>query len=801
MSQTSAPIAITDGLMIGGIVMGGRLPVSQDSIQSALAADTWKAPKLGELVLGPDAKTHSWEAGKANKDGWFEGDALDGGYFFTTYNSPSRQVMILNAQGQSVSYVNGVPRTGDPYQFGYVKSPVVVESGANELLFACGRGRLKVALESPRKPVYLDGSDATLPDVILSNTVYRGAVLLVNATEKTIPAPALRVRDAREKSGWALFKLRPVLPLSTTKVAFGFNVPDLRQSAVHIELLNPDGKTAADSLDLKLEVKSPFQTHKVTFLSQIDGSIQYYGVNPAQKPDPTNMLVLSLHGASVEGVGQAAAYGPKDWATIVAPTNRRPYGFDWEDWGRLDAMEVLAEAGKTIPHDPRRTVLTGHSMGGHGTWQIGTTFPDRFAAIGPSAGWISFASYGGGYKLGDNPTPVENMMLQATNASNTLNQVHNLAPLGVYILHGDKDDNVPVTEARTMRDTLATFHHAYTLFEQPGAGHWWSNTDEPGAACVDWAPMFDMFASRRIPAMSEVRDIEFHTASPNISARDQWLTIYEQQKQFEPSSSTIHLDRNLRRFKGTTRNVQMLTLNVAGALSDGKSAVSVELDGDVLKDLHAVDGQVWLAHDASWHAASANDLPGATRSPNKNPERGSGFKNALRHNFVIVYGTQGTVAENAWMLNKARFDAETFWYRGNASVPVIPDSEFKIEMVAKRDVLLIGNSAINSVWTKLQGDSPVNVSPGRVFVGGKEFDGDNLTCLFCRPSIGANTMVAFVGVTGKRGMRVAERLPYFSSGVAYPDYTVIPSEALFTGAKGILAAGYFDNGWKLPVSN
>ena len=28
-------------------------------------------------------------------------------------------------------------------------------------------------------------------------------------------------------------------------------------------------------------------------------------------------------------------------------------------------------------------------MGGHGTWQIGVTYPARFAAIGPSAGWIA----------------------------------------------------------------------------------------------------------------------------------------------------------------------------------------------------------------------------------------------------------------------------------------------------------------------------------------------------------------------------------------------------------------------------
>ena len=106
-------------------------------------------------------------------------------------------------------------------------------------------------------------------------------------------------------------------------------------------------------------------------------------------------LVLTLHGAAVEAIGQAEAYAPKPGLHIVAPTNRRPYGFDWEDWGRLDALEVLDLAQRTLQTDPRRTYLTGHSMGGHGTWHLGVTFPDRFAAIAPSAGWISMMSYAG----------------------------------------------------------------------------------------------------------------------------------------------------------------------------------------------------------------------------------------------------------------------------------------------------------------------------------------------------------------------------------------------------------------------
>src|SRR5262249_29261570 len=94
-------------------------------------------------------------------------------------------------------------------------------------------------------------------------------------------------------------------------------------------------------------------------------------------------LFLTLHGAGVEAIGQADAYAPKTWGHLVAPTNRRPFGFDWEDWGRLDAMEVLELARKELGTDPQRTYLTGHSMGGHGVWHLGATFPDRFAAIGP----------------------------------------------------------------------------------------------------------------------------------------------------------------------------------------------------------------------------------------------------------------------------------------------------------------------------------------------------------------------------------------------------------------------------------
>src|SRR5439155_13772943 len=134
----------------------------------------------------------------------------------------------------------------------------------------------------------------------------------------------------------------------------------------------------------------------------------------------------------------------KTWGHLVAPTNRRPFGFDWEDWGRLDAVEVLDAAARDLGTDRTRTYLTGHSMGGHGAWQVGVTFPDRFAAVGPSAAWISFWSYAGARQPAS-PGPVEQMLARAALPSDTLALSPNTTQEGIYILHGGADDNVPVT--------------------------------------------------------------------------------------------------------------------------------------------------------------------------------------------------------------------------------------------------------------------------------------------------------------------------------------------------------------------
>ena len=81
-------------------------------------------------------------------------------------------------------------------------------------------------------------------------------------------------------------------------------------------------------------------------------------------------------------------------------------------------------------------------------------------------------------------------------------------------------------------------------------------------------------------------------------------------------------------------------------------------------------------------------------------------------------------------------------------------------------------------------------------VGGRKEAGADLACLFLRPRPGSDrACVGVVGGTGLVGMRLTDRLPYFVSGVAYPDCIVLGPETLREGVAGVRVAGFFGLDW------
>lgn len=787
-----------------------RSIVVVDPVQAAMVTGAWKAPTAGEKVVFPDGSVQQWEALTANAEGWFEHPALRNGYAYATVNSERERIALLEALGAVSVIVNGEPRVADVYSHGYVKVPVLLKPGQNELLIRCGYlGRLSVRLHNaPAEVAMLNAGDVTLPDLIVGEEgEYWLGVPVVNLT--TQPLRGLQVATVHE-GGRTLESEVPVLPpLGVYKAPVRLRTMPPRATGVRkveLRLLRQEGKqkVTISTAEVTLRIRQPHESHRRTFLSAIDGSVQYYGVLPAQRWNrdaPPPALVLSLHGAGVEAIGQVDAYSPKTWATLVAPTNRRPYGFNWEEWGRLDALEVLELAQRRWRTDPYRVYLTGHSMGGHGTWHVGLTHPDRFAAIAPSAGWISIWTYGTSARLGlreqngqARRAPMEEFLLRCASPSDTLALIRNSALQGVYILHGEADEVVPVSESRRMRDELSAFHRDFIYHEQPGALHWWDLSDEPGADCVDWAPLFGLFARRRLPTLDSVWQVEFTTMSPGVSASCYWATIYQQEQQWAASTVNLRYEPGRRRFVGSTRNVAVLALSVEH-IAPG-APLNVELDGQTLNNLPypAREKRLWLVREGGqWRLGSRPSPDG------KSPERYGGFKSIFTRRPVLVYGTQGTPEENAWALAKARYDSETFWYRGNATYEVIPDTEFQPDRYRDRNVVLYGNAQTNAAWKLLLADSPVQVNRGAVIIGERSLQGEGLACLLVRPRSGSSTaLVGVVAGTGLAGMRLTDRLPYFTAGAGVPDCLVLSTDMLTTGVGGVLAAGFFGVDWSVP---
>src|SRR5262249_12914406 len=160
--------------------------------------------------------------------GSFAHTALRGGYAYFAVPADEEQVVILEASGHGMVYVNGEPRVGDPYSTGYVRLPVLLKKGTNDLLFHVSRGTLRAKLSVPKGIVILDGGDVTLPDFITGKEGFQwGSLVAINAT--TSEMADLKVEVASGDSEPTATPLPVLAPLSTRKIAFRVHGPPSAQ--------------------------------------------------------------------------------------------------------------------------------------------------------------------------------------------------------------------------------------------------------------------------------------------------------------------------------------------------------------------------------------------------------------------------------------------------------------------------------------------------------------------------------------------------------------------------------------------
>jgi len=777
----------TSGLASGNVHQYGREAMYSDALAYSLYKGESK-PQEG-LAVSSTTKTN-WTSITADTAHNFRSQALANGYLYLEYNAPKAMTAVFVGTGHSMVFINGAPHAGDMYRYGWMYIPVQLKKGINEFYIrAAGAGRfasVKAMLDFSFKPLQLSTKDATLPFFIEGENVSKkwAGLVVINSSKNNASNLSITASVEDQKTQTNISSINQLI---ARKVAVEIPVPsNTKKGSYSVQLTLMSNNQIIDTATIVVTAVKNNEHAAHTFISNIDGSVQYYAVAPQANENKKNpSLFLSVHGAEVEAISQARAYKPKADGPIVAPTNRRPRGFNWEDWGRLDALEVFEIAKTIYQPDPAHIYLTGHSMGGHGTWYLGATFPGKWAAIAPSAGYPTLAAYGShdGLVPNDTSTPVKKILTRASTPSNVLGMVNNYKASGVYIFHGDADETVSVNYARQMKKVLAEFHPDFSYYEYPGGGHWISDES------VDWAPIFEYFKRHTIPVSSKVNVIDYTLPSTAISNTYHWLQVLQQTKGFE--YSRVQLTRNMK-----TKNITGTTTNINAIEIDTKDfevgdTLRIILDGNALT--HIVNSSALiLEKNASWAKGTAPSLT------NKGIQRNGGLKEAFNNKMVFVYATHGTEAENNWALQKAKYDAETWYYRGNGSVSLVADKDFNAASYQNQGVILYGNETTNTAAASLLMNCPIKVTSGKITMGTNTFEGQDLGAYFMYPAQNSGiTSIALIGGTGLQGMQAADANQYFSGGSGFPDFIIFSLDMLIKGEDGIKAVGYFNNDWSL----
>ena len=784
-------------------------PVFTDFLNGSSSSDIFEGKEVYDNF---QEKSVKWEKITIAENGEFNDPFLRrNGYLYLEYTSEEEKTVLFEASGHTKALINGLPHEGDHYDFGWNLIPITLKKGKNTFLLSGGRfPKIRARLLETYKPVEFTIRDLTLPDLISEEekSIW-GAIRIINTQEEFFKNASIEVQiNGISKE----VKIPSVAPKYVRKVPFLIpNPTDLEEgeSVTASLYLKDRNNKVIDTTTITLNVKSVYKHHKNTFFSDIDHSVQYYSVAPSLTKNKENQaLFLSVHGASVEAVNQANAYKQKDWGHVVAPTNRRPFGFAWEDWGRLDALEVLKHASDLYKTNDQHTYLTGHSMGGHGTWYLGATYPDKFAAIAPAAGYPDLLEYRHsftrnmddamaqkrfGMSLADfeqkvnptfiNPTQeqLNTIIRRAGNTSRTLELKENYLHFGVYILHGDSDNVVPTFLAQDMRERLGKYHNDFAYYEYPGGKHWF------GDESVDWPPIFYFFNRREIKKDSQINSINFTTASPGVSKGSHFVSVFQQEHPFELSN--FKFKRTSSGVKLTTSNIKVLSIDLKAMAQDTLSEVSIDGDSIALSS----SDKIYLSKaNNKWQITSKPD------SFEKSPLRYGGFKDAFKNNMVFVYASKGSDQENEWYYNRAKFDAEKFWYRANGNIELVKDTDFKLDDFKDQNIILYGNSSNNAAWKKLLRNSPIQVSKNKIELRNKTLKGSNYGAYFIYPKEGSPaTSIGVITATGVEGMHAAYANDYLENGTFFPDVMIFNEEMPKIGLPGVKFTGFFGNDWSI----
>lgn len=169
-----------------------------------------------------------------------------------------------------------------------------------------------------------------------------------------------------------------------------------------------------------------------------------YHDDPAQRWP----MVVFLHGSGsaghdinkvkLNGIPGLIEQGEKYPFIVISPQSEE------QGWNITDLKNLLSNEAKKYRIDYDRIYLTGLSMGGGGTWDLATAYPEFFAAIIPICGNTS---------------------------QEALENIFQLRHTPVWCFHGAEDEVIKPADSENIIKELREYNPGAKLTVYPGVGH------------------------------------------------------------------------------------------------------------------------------------------------------------------------------------------------------------------------------------------------------------------------------------------------------------------------------------------
>ncbi|MBN2424793.1 MAG: prolyl oligopeptidase family serine peptidase [Calditrichaceae bacterium] len=518
---------------------------------------------------------------------------------------------------------------------------------------------------------------------------------------------------------------------------------------------------------------------RLAYRDDIDNTPQFCRVYLPMDYDPDKKwpLVVNLHGY----FGANPVY-VKWWSIDMRHMDLvdkfpvidiEPHGrgnTSYQGIGEKDVLKCIEMAKEKFNVDEDRIYLKGESMGGGGTWNVGTRHPGIFAAIAPVyGGWDYHVNM-----TEDQISKLTEREIFNYESNSNFAQADALLTTPVLVTHGDIDESADVKYSRYAVQMLQRWGYNIRYHEYPGYGH-------EGIPYIDEViSWFLQHKKNNAPEKVRVR------AAALASAKSHWVKIMQRENPyaFIEAEAEVLINNTIRL---ASENVLAVELTPHPELIKPNEKVTVIWNVNDIREVKPKDGKITLA---------AKNYKPARLS--KNPKIEGPISEVTNTPFAVVIGT---ISKDSLMTKLCRQKAQEFinsWKDWQKYEPrVFLDTEMTEEAMKQYSLILYGGSEANLIAKKLSSKIPLKITPQEIEIAGRVYKAKDACVQMIYPHpLNAERYISIIGATSYAGMysynQNSNDCDFFIQDGCVPNKRLgRPMDKLY------IAKGIFDYNWQI----